>query len=115
MDWRVRETSCVPRVDKGDDVKRSGPIDVRVDAEWSRWRDVTVPIDEALSMEEHLLLERTLSESVLGFQSMPMSPLGRMVMLTINQPREDREEITREIDAGIESARRMFKAGPASP
>jgi hypothetical protein len=81
---------------------------VQIDAQWSRWRSVTVPIAGHVSVEEHLLLERTMKISVAGFRSMPEFPFGRVIMLTIGEPRSDLTQLTQEIDFGIERANQEF-------
>ena len=79
-------------------IKRTGPIQVRVNPRYSTYRDVMVPVATRLSVDEHVVFESCAKEHILGFDSMPLSPLGFVIMFTIGHPRDDVVSITAEYD-----------------
>jgi hypothetical protein len=85
-------------------MKRSGPIDLSQHADWSTWRDVRVPLDEPATPEWLVRVEASLRHVLRGFQSMEFEPGRSMLALVVNEPWDDLEAITNEIDACLAGA-----------
>ena len=85
-------------------MNRSGPIEVTQHADWSTWRDVKVPLDEPAAAEWLARAEAALRRGLRGFQSMEFEPGRPMLALVVNEPRDDVEALTGEIDGCLRSA-----------
>lgn len=57
---------------------RTDPIQIHANSQFSACRDVIVPIDDRISMEEHLIFEEEVRKRVPQVWSIPESPLGRV-------------------------------------
>lgn len=89
---------------------RTDPIQIHVNGHFSACRDVLVPIDDRISMEEHLIFEEEVRKRMAHVWSIPESPLGRVLMMTIQGPRDDTEDLTSEVDDCISAVNhRMLK------
>jgi hypothetical protein len=85
-------------------MKRSGPIELSQHADWSTWRDVKVPLDGPPSADWLVRAEAALRRGVGGFQSMEFEPGRATLALVVNEPRDDAEAMTAEIDSCLASA-----------
>jgi hypothetical protein len=87
-------------------MKLSGPIELSQHADWSTWRDVHVPLDEPATPEWLVRVEASLRHGLGGFQSMEFEPGRPMLAIVVNEPRDDTEAVTAEIDTCLGGAAR---------
>jgi hypothetical protein len=80
-------------------MKRSGPIELSQHADWSSWRDVHVPLDEPATAESLVRAEASLRHGLRGFQSMEFEPGRPTLAIVLNEPLDDPQAVTAEIDA----------------
>jgi hypothetical protein len=84
---------------------RSGPIEVTIQADWSHWRDVRVPLDEPTTDTFLVRVENHLRRGeVTGFESLSFDPGTPVLAIVLNEPREDIDTITAEVDGCIAAA-----------
>jgi hypothetical protein len=80
-------------------VKRAGPIELTQHADWSTWRDLKIPLDAPATAEWLVQAKAGLAHGLPGFQSMEFEPGRPLLAVVLNQPREDADAITAEVDA----------------
>jgi len=85
-------------------VKRSGPIELAQHADWSTWRDVRVTLDEPATDTWLVHVEGRLRQGLVGFESMEFEPGRPFVAIVVNEPRDDVDAVTAEIDACMAAA-----------
>jgi hypothetical protein len=83
---------------------RSGPLELTQHADWSTWRDVRVPLDEPATDAWLVHVEGRLRRGLTGFESMEFEPGRPLLAVVINEPRDDVDAVTAEVDACIASA-----------
>jgi hypothetical protein len=83
-------------------MKRSGPIELTQHPDWSTWRDLKVPLDGPPTAEWLVRVEANLRRSLGGFESMEFEPGRATLVLVVNEPREDGDAITAEVDSCLE-------------
>jgi len=80
-------------------VKRAGPIELSQHPDWSSWRDLKIPLDGPATAEWLVRAKAGLSHGLPGFESMEFEPGRPLLAVVLNQPREDADAITAEVDA----------------
>ena len=85
-------------------MNRSGPVALSEHADWTTWRDVRIPLDEPASDAWLVRVEGQLRRHLGGFQSMEFEPGRPLLVLVINEPRDDLDALTAEIDACMASS-----------
>jgi hypothetical protein len=90
-------------------MNRSGPIELSQHPDWSTWRDLRVPLDEPATDAFLVRVEGQLRRGLGGFQSMEFEPGRPMLAVVVNEPRDDADALTAEVDTCISGA-----AKPAS-
>jgi len=85
-------------------MKRVGAIELSQHFDWSTWRDVRVTLDEPATDAFLVHVERSLGRDLRGFESMEFEPKRPLLVVVLNEPRDDAEAITSEIDGCIAAA-----------
>jgi hypothetical protein len=85
-------------------MKRSGPIELTQHADWSTWRDVQIPLDEPATEVFLVRVEAQFRRNLTGFQSMEFEPRRPLVVLVLNEPLDDTDAVTAEVDGCIAAA-----------
>jgi hypothetical protein len=85
-------------------VKRAGPIEVSQHADWSTWRDVKIPLEAPATAEWLVRAKAGLSRGLPAFESMEFEPGRPLLAVVLNEPRDDADAITAEVDACLAGA-----------
>ena len=85
-------------------MKRAGPVELTQHADWSTWRDVRAPLDEPATAEWLARVEAALRRGLTGFQSMEFEPGRALLALVVNEPRDEVDQVTAEVDSAIAAA-----------
>jgi hypothetical protein len=85
-------------------MKRAGAIELNQHFDWNTWRDVRVPLDEPATDAFLVHVESRLRRGVGGFESMEFEPGRPLLVLVLNEPRDDIDVVTSEIDDCISAA-----------
>lgn len=83
---------------------RSGPIELTQHADWSHWRDVRVPLDAPATDAFLVHIEGQLRRQLGGFQSMEFEPGRPLLVFVLNEPQDDADAVTAEVDACLAEA-----------
>lgn len=89
-------------------MRRTQPIEIRTDAQFSAFRQVVVQLDAPISVQEHFAFEQEVANHVANFESTPETPFAGMLMIRIKAPRDDADALTQEVDACIEAVNRRM-------
>jgi hypothetical protein len=87
-------------------MKRAGPIELSVHKDWSTWRDLRVPLDAPATAEWLIRAKGHLAGGLGGFESMEVEPGRPLLVLVLNEPRDDAEAVTAEVDACLAASER---------
>ena len=85
-------------------MKRAGPIEVSQHADWSTWRDVKIPLEAPATAEWLVRAKAGLSRGLPAFESMEFEPGRPLLAVVLNEPRDDADAITAEVDACLAGA-----------
>jgi hypothetical protein len=85
-------------------VKRAGPIELSQHADWSTWRDLRIPLDAPVTAEWLVRAKVGLARDLPAFESMEFEPGRPLLAVVLNEPRDDADAITAEVDASLASA-----------
>ena len=85
-------------------MKRAGPIELSQHADWSTWRDVKIPLEAPATAEWLVRAKAGLSRGLPAFESMEFEPGRPLLAVVLNEPRDDADAITAEVDACLAGA-----------
>jgi len=85
-------------------MKRSGPIELSQHRDWSTWRDLQVPLDGPPTPEWLVRVQSQLRHALGGFESMEFEPGRPLLVAVLNEPRDDVDAVTTEVDACLRGA-----------
>ena len=85
-------------------MKRAGPIEVSQHADWSTRRDVKIPLEAPATAEWLVRAKAGLSRGLPAFESMEFEPGRPLLAVVLNEPRDDADAITAEVDACLAGA-----------
>jgi hypothetical protein len=85
-------------------MKRSGPVELTQHADWSTWRDLRVPLDDKATDAWLVHVEGQLRRGLRGFESMEFEPGRPLLAVVLNEPRDDVDAVTAEVDTCLAGA-----------
>jgi hypothetical protein len=88
-------------------MKRSGAIELTQHPDWDTWRDLHVPLDGPPTAEWLVRAQSRLRHGLTGFESMEFEPGRALLVVVLNEPRDDADAVAAEVDVCLGEA-----AGP---
>ena len=79
-------------------MKRAGPIELSQHTDWSTWRDLKIPLDAPATAEWLVRAKAGLARGLPAFESMEFEPGRPLLAVVLNEPRDDTDAITAQVD-----------------